>query len=79
MSRNGVKAQGASMWGKRNKLELLYGELSAISIKNRLYADPPELRQGDRDACALRHKRQAELLAEIARLDPTARPLMERD
>jgi hypothetical protein len=68
------------MWGKRNKkLELLYGELSAIAIRDRLYADRPELTQNDLDACAMRRRRQSELLAEIARLDPTACPLSERD
>ena len=67
------------MWGKRNKLELLYDELSAIAIRDRLYADRPELGQGDLDACAMRRRRQSELLAEIARLDPTAIPLIERD
>ena len=79
MSRDGVKAEGATMWWKRNKLELLYGELSAIAIRDRLYADPPELKQSDLDACAMRRRRQSELLAEIARLDPTAIPLSERD
>ena len=67
------------MWWKRNKLELLYGELSAIAIRDRLYADAPELGQSDVDACAMRRRRQSELLAEIARLDPTAVPLSDRD
>ena len=66
------------MWWKRNKLELLYGELSAIAIRDRLYADRPELTQ-NLDACAMRQRRQSELLAEIARLDPTALPQSERD
>ena len=74
MSRNGVKAEGATMWWKRNKLELLYGELSAIAIRERLYDDRPELSQSDLDACAMRRRRQTELLAEIARLDPTTAP-----
>jgi hypothetical protein len=67
------------MWGKRNKLERLYGELSAIAIRNRLYADRPELAQNDLDGCALLRRRQSELLAEIARLDPTARSLSNGD
>ena len=79
MSRSGVKAEGATMWWKRNKLELLYGELSAIAIRDRLYADPPELRQNDLDACAMRRRRQSELLAEMARLDPMAWPVSKRD
>ena len=79
MSRDGVKAEGATMWWKRNKLERLYCELSAIAIRDRLYADRPELRQNDLDACAVRRRRQSELLAEIARLDPTAVSLSDRE
>jgi hypothetical protein len=66
------------MWWKRKKLERLYEELAGIAISDRLYADRPDLKQNDLDACAMRHRRQAELLAEIARLDPTGR-VSERD
>jgi len=52
---------------------------TGIAIRDRPYADKREQRQSDLDACAMRRKRQSELLAEIARLDPTALPQSERD
>jgi hypothetical protein len=42
------------------------------------YQTAPD-RQSDLGAWAMRRRRQSELLAEIARLDPTALPLSERD
>ena len=56
------------MWGKRRELERLYAELTALAIKDRLYSQP-DLTPDD---FAARARRRTELLAEIARLDPTA-------
>ena len=54
---------------KRKELERLYAELTALAIKDRLYSDRPDLTQDDR---TVRAQKRAKLLAEIARLDPTA-------
>jgi hypothetical protein len=56
------------MWGKRKKLELLFDELRAIALLNRLDEIQTDLIQNDRHACVQRERRQLELLAEIARL-----------
>ena len=56
------------MWWRRKKLERLYGELAALAIKDRLHSDRPELTPHDIVESAKRKARQAELLAEIARL-----------
>ena len=60
------------MWGKRKKLERLYGELAGIAIRNRFDADRPDPTQNDLAAFAMRRRREAELLAQIAQLDPSA-------
>jgi hypothetical protein len=54
---------------KRKKLERLFDELTAFALLNRLDGGPSDLTQNDPRACAVREKRQLELLAEIARLD----------
>lgn len=79
MSRHGVRAEGATMWWKRKKLEHLHAELAALAIRDRLFSDRPDVTQNDLAACAMRQRRQAELLAEIARLDLMAQRIGEHN
>jgi len=74
------------MWWKRKKLELLFDELRAIALLNRLDDLQTDLMQKDPHVCAQRETRQLELLAEIANLqashstqrDSTARSTLSR-
>jgi len=61
-------------WWKRKKLERLNEELAVIAMLDTLSASRTGLTRGDLDASAMRQKRQSELMAEIAQLNPTARP-----
>lgn len=63
------------MWWKRKKLTRLHDELKAIALQDMLYASRTHPTEDDLQACAMRHRRQSELLAEIARLSPTTKPV----
>jgi hypothetical protein len=66
-------------WWTRKKLERLNEELTVVTLLERLYASRTDLTQPDLSACAMRQRKRSQLLAEITRLDPNARPTSRRD
>ncbi len=55
------------MWWKRRKVERLLDEVRALALLNRLDSSRTDLTEKETRTCAVRDRKQLELLAEIVR------------